>query len=120
MMCDRMIIAYHLGLTGKASVAARTLAIRQAEWIQPPVIRTDNGPPLIAQTFDQQCHQWGIEHERIPVHSPNYNDYIESWHAPRERECLNRQEFDTYQDAYRGVTRWIEDYSTIRIHSGLR
>ncbi len=122
-VCDRMIIAYHLGLTGKAADAARTLAqavaIRQAEWVEPPVIRTDNGPPLMAQTFDQQCHPWGIEHERIPVHSPNYNASMESLHAPRERECLNRQEFDTYPDAYRGVTRWIEDYNTIRIHSGL-
>ena len=44
-VCDRMIIAYHLGLTGKAADAARTLAqavaIRQAEWVEPPVIRTD-------------------------------------------------------------------------------
>ena len=32
--------------------AARTLAqaaaIRQAEWVEPPVIRTDNRPPLMA------------------------------------------------------------------------
>ena len=121
--CDRMIIPYHLGLTGKATDAPRTLAqavaIRQAEWVDPPVIRTDNGPPLIAQTFEQECHPWGIEHERIPVHSPNDNTSMESWHAPRERECLNRQEFDTYPDGYRGVTRWIEDYHTIRIPSGL-
>ena len=38
-VCDRMIIAYHLGLTGKAADAARTLAqavaIRQAEWVEP-------------------------------------------------------------------------------------
>ena len=85
---------------------------------RPPVIRTDNGPQFIAQTFDQQCHQWGLEHERIPVHSPNYHASIESWHA-QERECLNCQEFDTYHDGYRVVTRWIEDYNTIRIHGSL-
>ena len=44
MCVIRMIIAYHLGLTGKAADAARALAqavaIRQAEWVEPPVIRT--------------------------------------------------------------------------------
>ena len=44
---------------------------------------------------------------------------MESWHSPRERECLNRQEFATEQDAYREVTRGIEEYHTIRIHRGL-
>ena len=73
----------------------------------------------MAQTFGQHGHPWGIEPERIPVHSPNDNASMESWHAPRERECLNRQEFATYQDAYRGVTRRIEEYHTIRIPSGL-
>ena len=99
-VCDRMIIAYHLGLTGKAADAARTLAqavaIRQAEWVEPPVIRTDNGPPLMAQTFDQHGHPWGIEHERIPVHSPHDNASIESWHAPRERACLRQHDFTTF------------------------
>ncbi len=50
--------------------------------------------PVIAQMFDSECHQWGIEHERIPVHSANANASMEFWHASRERECLNRQEFD--------------------------
>ncbi len=44
-VCDRMIIAYHLGLACKATDAARTIAqavaMRQAERLEPPVIRTD-------------------------------------------------------------------------------
>ncbi len=122
-VCDRSIMAYHLGLTCRAADAARTLAqavaIRKAEWQEPPVIRTDNGPQFIAGKFEQQCHTLNLDHERIPVHSPNYNAYIESWHAQLERECLAREEFITYADAYRVVTQWIHDYNTIRIHRRL-
>ncbi len=121
-VCDRSIIAYHLGLTCKAADAARTLAqavaIRKAEWQEPPVIRTDNGPQFIAAQFEQQCHMLSLDHERIPVHSPNYNAYIESWHAQLERECLAREEFIT-ADAYRVVAQWIDDYNTMRIHRRL-
>ena len=122
-VCDRSIIAYHIGLTCKAVDAARILAqavaVRQAEWGEPPVIRTDNGPPCIAAKFEQQCHTLSLDHERIPVHSPHDNAYIESWHAQLERECLARQEFMTYAEAYRVVTQWIHHYNTIRIHRRL-
>ena len=110
-VCDRSIVAYHLGLTCKAEDAARTLAqavqARQREWVEPPVIRTDNGPQFIAAKFEEQCRALSLEHERIPVHSPNYNAYIESWHAQLERECLAQQEFLTYADAYQVVPQWI-------------
>ena len=122
-VCDRSIIAYHLRLTCKAADAARILAqavaVRQAEWREPPIIRTENGPQFIAAKFEQQCHTLSLDHERIPVHSPHDNAYIESWHAPWERECLARQEFMTYAEAYRVVTQWIHHYNTIRIHRRL-
>ena len=46
----------------------------------------------------------------------NYNAYIESWHAPRERECLRQHDFTTFTAAYATVTQWIEHYNTVRIH----
>ena len=122
-ICDRMIIAYHIGLACKATDTTRTLAqavaMRQAEWLEPPVIRTDNGPQFIAKAFETQCHHLHLDHERIPVHSPNYNAYIESWHAQLERECLGLQEFTTFAEAYAAVTQWTEQYNTIRIHRRL-
>ncbi|WP_157782349.1 integrase catalytic domain-containing protein [Sulfobacillus thermosulfidooxidans] len=70
-VCDRMIIADHMGLHCQATDVVRTLkhAVlpRQSEWQTPPVLRTDNGPPLIAEAFETACAAYGLEHERIPV-----------------------------------------------------
>ncbi|SMC07979.1 Transposase InsO and inactivated derivatives [Sulfobacillus thermosulfidooxidans DSM 9293] len=121
-VCDRMIIAYHMGLHCQATDVVRTLkhAVmqRQSEWQTPPVLRTDNGPQFIAEAFETACAAYGLEHERIPVATPNKNAFIESWHAQLERECLT-QEFATYGEAYAAITRWIAFYNQDRLHGSL-
>ncbi len=82
----------------------QAVSARQTEWAEPPVIRTDNGPQFLAAKFEARCDALRLEHERIPIHSPNYNAYIESWHAQLERECLAQQEFTTYAEVYQVVT----------------
>ena len=82
------------------------------------MIRTDNGPQFTASAFETQCQTLGIEHERIPVATPNMNAYIESWHAQLDRECLS-QEFATYADAYAALTRWIAHYNTHWMHGSV-
>ncbi|AEW04147.1 Integrase catalytic region (plasmid) [Sulfobacillus acidophilus DSM 10332] len=122
-VCDRSIVAYHIGLTCRAADAAQTLQravqARQTEWgPEPPVIRTDNGPQFTAHVFEAQCQAFGLTHERIPVATPNANAYIEAWHALLDRECLS-QEFATYAEAYAAVTRWIAFYNQRRLHGAL-
>ena len=121
-VCDRMIIAYHIGLSCKAADVVRTVqqavTQRQPEWDTPPVLRTDNGPQFIAEAFENACETHGLEHERIPVATPNKNAFIESWHAQLERECLT-QEFVSYAEAYATITRWIDYYNHDRLHGSL-
>ncbi|AEW06549.1 Integrase catalytic region [Sulfobacillus acidophilus DSM 10332] len=122
-VCDRSIVAYHIGLTCRAADAAQTLQravqARQTEWgPEPPVIRTDNGPQFTAHVFEAQCQAFGLTHERIPVATPNANAYIEAWHALLDRECLSL-EFATYAEAYAAVTRWIAFYNQRRLHGAL-
>ncbi len=122
-VCDRLIIAYHIGLRCLARDVAHTLQeaveARQHEWgPEYPVVRTDNGPQFTDHAFETQCEALGIEHERIPVATPNMNAFIESWHAQLERECL-AQEFATYAEAYAAVTQWIAAYNTRRVHGSL-
>ena len=107
-VCDRSILAYHLGYRCQGSDAARTLAqavdARRAEWgPEPPVIRTDNGPQFTSQHWATRCQELGLEHERIPNHTPNMNAYIESWHAQLERECLQRHLFQSFAEAYQTI-----------------
>lgn len=121
---DRSIVAYHIGLSCKAADAAQTL--KQALFkrqlytsTQKPVIRTDNGPQFISHVFAGTCLELAVEHERIPVQTPNKNAHIESYHAILERECLSRQEYQTYTEAYEDVSLFVKRYNTARIHSSI-
>ena len=84
-----------------------------------PVIRSDNGPQFISHRFAEACEQFGITHERIPPKTPNKNAHIESFHAILESECYLRHEFDSYQQAYDVVIRFIYNYNHNRIHGSI-
>lgn len=121
---DRMIVDYHLGLTceGKhaAQIIQRALWKRQLfETNHSLVIRSDNGPQFISHIFEHTCKQFGLDHERIPPKTPNKNAHIESFHALLERECLRRNEFASFQEAYQVVTDYIKFYNERRIHGSL-
>ncbi|MFL0198209.1 hypothetical protein ACJDU8_21990 [Clostridium sp. WILCCON 0269] len=47
------------------------------EGYKKPVIRTDNGPQFISHKFDECCEELKIEHERIPVKTPNKSAHVE-------------------------------------------
>lgn len=123
---DRSIIDYHMGFHCEAKDAAallRKCLIRRnlfAEGAKKPVIRTDNGPQFVSHKFSQCCEEIGIEHERIPVRTPNKNAHIESFHRILEDDCLKKYEFQSYAEAYETVNEFMEFYNNRRIHSSLR
>jgi len=63
--------------------------------------------------------QAGIEHEQTPVKTPNKNAYIESFHSIIERECYQRNCFDSFEEAFAEVDRFIRYYNNHRIHGSL-
>lgn len=122
---DRNIVAYHRGKVCSTSDVLKTvqkalLKRRVYEQEQTLVIRTDNGPQFISKAFAAFCDQAKIEHERIPNHTPNKNAYIESFHSILERECYLRNCFETYEQAFSEVDRFIRYYNNERIHGSLR
>jgi len=84
-----------------------------------PVIRTDNGPQFTAKIFNKTCDNWKLEHERIPVKSPNMNAYIESFPAILEDECYKRHEFNSFTEAYRIVSDYMDYYNNRRRHDSI-
>lgn len=121
---DRNIIDYHIGLHCEGKDAAVTLqrALLRRELfkeVEKPVIRTDNGPQFISAVFGDKCEELKIEHERIPVKTPNKNAHIESFHRIFEDECLGVQEFSTYAEAYEAIVEFMEKYNKRRIHSSI-
>lgn len=123
-ICDRSVIDYHIGLecTAENIVQAmnRALLKRQRfEHQEKPVIRTDNGPQFISNTFEEFCKAYGMEHERIPPKTPNMNAHIESFHRILEDDCLSGCEFETYGEAYKAVIDFMDFYNNRRIHSSI-
>lgn len=84
-----------------------------------PIIRSDNGPQFISILFEEACNNLKIEHERIPFKTPNKNAHIESFNNILENECLSRNEFKTFAEAYKAVSKFIKFYNETRIHSGI-
>lgn len=122
---DRSVVHFHIGLSCEAVDAARTLqsALFKRQLYsrdKKPVIRTDNGPQFISRKFAESCHEFGIYHERIPCRTPNKNAHIEAFNGILQDECLGRNEFSSYGEAYRIVSEFIRNYNTTRIHSSLR
>jgi putative transposase len=121
---DRSIVAHHRGKACSTKDVLRTAhkaLLRREVNLQtrPLVIRTDNGPQFISKAFHAFCEQMGVEHERIPNHTPNKNAYIESFHSILERECYLRNCFATYEEAFAEVDRFIRYYNNDRIHGSL-
>lgn len=121
---DRSIVAHHRGKACDAKDIIQT--VRQAmlrrgvfAQEQPLVIRTDNGPQFVSHAFYVLADELKFEHERTPNRTPNKNAYIESFHSVLERECYQRNRFETYEQAYATVDRYIRFYNERRMHGRL-
>jgi putative transposase len=122
---DRNIIDYHIGLYCSGQDAVFTLgnALKRRNINNPKetglMIRSDNGPQFISHVFEEYCNTVGIEHERIPVNTPNKNAHIEAFHRILEDDCLSISEFETYAEAYTAIVEYMYYYNNVRIHSSI-
>lgn len=100
---DRSIIDYHMGLhceSKDATALIRRCLIKGGLFndnTTKPVIRSDNGTQFISHKFKECCEELTMEHERIPVKTPNKNTYIELYNRILEDECLKNSDFQTYE-----------------------
>jgi len=121
---DRCIVGYHLGLNALALDALRTLKqaviLRRITDTTKLILRTDNGPQFIAHVFQKGCIELSVEHTRIPNNTPNMNAHIESFHSILESDCLSRHKFQSYAEAYKEVTEFMEYYNHRRRHGSLK
>lgn len=121
---DGSILAYDLSLSPNAEQAKivvikalynRGIKGKTSELI----IRTDNGSQFIASKFEKLCIQENVTHERIPVHSPNYNAHIESYHRYLQEECLAGRLFKDLEEAINTIENYVSNYNFKRIHSSI-
>jgi putative transposase len=117
---DRCIVGYHIGLNALALDALRTLRqailLRGVTDLDKLILRTDNGPQLTAHAFQDGCAELPVNHTRIPINTPNMNAHIESFHSILESDCLSRHEFQSYAEAYKCVSEFMDYYNHRRRH----
>jgi len=120
---DRSIVAHYRGKSCCAADIEKTVQkaiLHRGADAKSLVIRTDNGPQFISKAFHEFCERMELEHERIPNKTPNMNAYIESFHSILERECFLRNCFESYEQAFAEVDRFIRYYNNQRIHGSLQ
>lgn len=123
---DRNLVGHYRGKTCRAIDIIKTVqkalfkrGVLNQE--HPLVIRTDNGPQFVSKAFSEfiVAHT-NIEHERIPNQMPNMNAYVESFHSILERECFQRHCFESYEEAFQVVDRFMDFYNNRRLHGSLK
>jgi putative transposase len=124
-VCDRGIVGHYQGRscdTKDIIQMVRKALLKRGVFSseQQLVIRTDNGPQFISKAFHAFSQEMGFEHERIPNRTPNKNAYIESYHSVLERDCYQRNSFETYEHAFHVVERFIRFYNERRLHGSLK
>ncbi|QBD86823.1 IS3 family transposase [Clostridium tetani] len=121
---DRSIVSQSIDLSATGNVAKSTLlkGLYCRGLKDSPnglIIRTDNGSQFISGVFEKACLKEEVIHERIPVRSPNYNAYIESFHRYLQDECLTGKIYMTLEDLKIDVEDYVYRYNHERIHSSI-
>ena len=84
-----------------------------------PRIISDNGAQFIARDFKELIRLLGMTHVRTSPGYPQSNGKLERWHGTIKSECIRPGTPLCLEDARRLVTRWVEHYNHVRLHSAL-
>ena len=84
-----------------------------------PRIISDNGPQFIAKDFKQFIRLSGMTHVRTSPYYPQSNGKMERWHQSAKTKCIRPQTPQSLDEALRMVTKYVEHYNTVRLHSAI-
>jgi len=97
--------------------------IFQRAWEKFPGVRpriiSDNGPQFIAKDFKAFIRLCGMTHVRTSPYYPQSNGKIERWHRSLKEDCIRPETPLSLEDARRSVSRFVDHYNTVRLHSAL-
>ena len=119
---NKEIKNYHIGYNCKS--ADLKFAVEQAIKIHNPnieelTLRSDNGPQMTSNQFYEYVKSIELDHEFIPVRTPNKNAFIESFFSIYETQFLQVRYFSNFKEVYEQTDEYVKFYNETRIHSSL-
>jgi len=84
-----------------------------------PRIISDNGSQFVAKDFKEFIRICGLTHVRTSPYYPQSNGKLERYHGTIKSECIRPGTPLSLEDALRVVTRYVEHYNQVRLHSAI-
>jgi putative transposase len=119
--CTREIVAWHLELRCRAIEAEQLILRAAAAYAIEPgelTLGSDNGSAFTARRFRETLGRLGIRHRRGGYRDPESQAFIESWFGKLKEREVWLNEYETLDDARRGIGGYVDRYHQ-RPHSGL-
>lgn len=119
--CTREIVAWQLSLRCRADEAIAIVERAAAvHCIEPGelTLGSDNGSAFTARRFRTTLGELGIRHRRGGYRDPESQAFIESWFGKLKEREVWLNEYETLDDARRGIGDYVDRYHQ-RPHSGL-
>jgi putative transposase len=119
--CTREIVAWQLELRCRADEAIAVVERAVAVYgIEPGelTLGSDNGSAFTARRFKAKLAELGLAHRRGGYRDPESQAFIESWFGKLKQREVWLNEYETLDDARRGIGGYVDRYHQ-RPHSGL-
>jgi putative transposase len=119
--CTREIVAWQLELRCRADEAISVVDRAVADYAILPgelTLGSDNGSAFTARRFRAKLAELGIRHRRGGYRDPESQAFIESWFGKLKEREVWLNEYETLDDARRGIGGYVQRYHH-RPHSGL-
>jgi putative transposase len=84
-----------------------------------PRIISDNGSQFVAKDFKEFIRICGLTHVRTSPYYPQSNGKLERYHGTIKTECIRPGTPLSLEEALRVVTRYVEHYNQVRLHSAI-
>jgi putative transposase len=98
---------------------ARELDATIAAWGRPAMCVSDNGTELTSKAILRWSQETRIEWHYIAPGKPQQNAFIESFNGRLRDELLNETLFTSLAHVREALAIWMDDYNTVRPHSGV-
>ena len=91
----------------------------RAQKTLPQVLRTDNGPEFLRETFTSWAKEAGMAIHYIQPDKPNQNAYVERFNRTYRDELLDQYLFTNLDDVREATYWWMIEYNEERPHDSL-